>query len=99
MDLPSHLKHILSSLPGINTLLDMTSLSFPKPAEGAVVAGPKEIFEMPSTNSDALMKRRGLSIAPAASSRWPKEINRLRVAAVGRHDAMLFRNSGTRNPK
>lgn len=41
------------------------------------------------------MKRRGLSTAPAASSRFPNKINLPRIAAVGRHDAMLFRSSGT----
>jgi len=95
MDLPSHLKHILRSLPGINALLVTTSLSFPAPADGTAIAGPNETFEMPSTKSEALMKRRGLSMTPAASSRWPKEINRSRVPVVGRHDAMLFRSSGT----
>lgn len=96
-DLPSHLKHILRSLPGINALLVTTSLSFPAPAEGTVIAGPKETFEIPSTKSEPLMKRRGLSIAPAASSRWLKEINRPRITAEGRHDAMLFLSSGTMN--
>lgn len=95
-DLPSHLKHILRSLPGINALLVITSLSFPAPADGTVIAGPKETFEMPSTKSEPLMKRRGLSMAPAASSRWLKEINRPRITAVGRHDAMLFRSSDTK---
>jgi hypothetical protein len=94
-DLPSHLKHVLRSFPGINALLVTTSLSFPAPADGTVIAGPNETFEMPSTKSEALMKRRGLSMIPAASSRWPNEINRLRVTIVGRHDAMLFRSSGT----
>lgn len=58
------------------------------------MAGPKETFEMPSTKSEALMKRRGLSIAPAASSFWPKETSRARIASVGRHDAILFLTSG-----
>jgi len=95
IDLPSHLKHILNSFPEINALLVTTSLSFPAPADGTVIAGPKETFEIPSTRSEALMKRRGLSMAPAASSRWPNEIRLPRIAAVGRHDAMLFRSSGT----
>ena len=98
-DLPSHLKHILRSFPGINALLVTTSLSFPALADGTVIAGPKETFEMPSTKSEALMKRRGLSMTPPASSRWPKETNRLRVTAVGRHDAILFRSSGTVDSK
>ena len=99
IDLPSHLKHILRSLPGINALLATTSLSFPALADGTVIAGPNETFEMPSTKSEALMKRRGLSMAPAAPSRWPKATNRPRIAAVGRHDAMLFRSSATANSK
>ena len=95
IDLPSHLKHILKSFPGISALLVTTSLSFPVPADGTVIAGPKETFEIPSTKSEALMKRRGLSMAPAASSRWPNKTNLPRIAVVGRHDAMLFRSSAT----
>ena len=95
IDLPSHLKHILKSLPEINVLLVTTSLSFPAPADGTVIAGPKETFEIPSTKSEALMKRRGLSMVPTASSRWPNEINLPRIAVVGRHDAMLFCSSET----
>ena len=96
-DLPSHLKHILRSLPEINPLLVTTSLSFPAPADGTAIANPKETFEIPSTKSEPSMGSRGLSIAPAASSRWLKEINRPHITAVGRHDAMLFRSSGTTN--
>ena len=95
IDLPSHLKQIFKSFPGMNALLVTTSLSLPAQADGTVIAGPKETFEIPSTKSEALMKRRGLSMAPAASRRWPNEINRPRIAIVGRHDAMLFRSSGT----
>jgi hypothetical protein len=69
MDLPSHLKHILKSFPGTNALLVITSLSFPATADGTVIAVPNEIFEIPSTKSEALIKRRGLSTAPAAASR------------------------------
>ena len=94
-DLPSHLKHTLGSFPGIRALLVMTSLSFPAPADGMVMAGPKEIFEMPSTKSEALMKRRGLSMTSDVSSCWLKETNRSRIIVVGRHDAMLLLSSGT----
>ena len=95
MDLPSHLKHILKSFPGINALLVITSLSFPVTADGTVIAGPNETFEIPSAKSEALMKRRGLSTAPAASSRLPKETSRSRITGVGRHDAILCFSSGT----
>ena len=94
VDLPSHLKHILKSFPEINALLVTTSLSFPAPAVGIAIAGPKETFETPSTKSAALMKSRGLSMAPAASSLWPNEARLSRIAAVGRHDARLIRSSG-----
>ena len=97
IDFPSHLKHILRSFPGTNALLVITSLSFPAMADGTAIAGPKEIFEMPSTKSEALINRRGLSMAPTASSRLPKEISCSRIDGVGLHDAMLFLRSGTVN--
>ena len=96
-DLPSHLKHILRSFPGTNALLVITSLSFPAPAEGTDIAGPKKTFEMLSTKSEALIKRRGLSMTPEVSSRRPKETSRSRMTGVGRHDAMLLLSSGTTN--